>query len=722
MMALRFDWDALTPWVDLLAQTSLLLGMVLLVGRFLVRGSAARNALYRAGVVGLLLLPALSFGVGGTGLAWRPVSAVRPVVRPAPPVLPALPAFYAPTSLPPVAVPSAASMPASLPAQARQTPRVLNVSRLLWALWAAGAGFMLLRLATGLLTLRVLVHKAIPVDDPQLHESLRRVCAHLHVQPPKLVRSTLYRSPFLAGIHGATIVLPERLPPVDPEKVLAHEAAHLARGDCRWTLLGELARALFFWQPLAWLLARRLTESADLAADNAVLELGGEPGAYASQLAALAGCRFDKGKGATVMGASGFASSLRRRVKGLLAVDKDRSVRLRRSRATALSALALACTLLTACFSLGAKDAPPAPASAAPAATDKTAAPGDAMIAQAALGRRIKSLSLIGENAWQVVTKLRALPEMKGVNIVLVNTEMNGKPFSPLYMMSLSIDVENVTLDQALTLLFAPHGMAHAISNGAVVIGEEGQIARLRAMEAEKASAPDDAAIQALLRQRIPAVALPNVPLLEALEILKAQLPSKAVNLFVDPTVLASADILVKLDVKDVPLSQALDLMLKPHGLDYMVQGNTICVSTIEGIREMSPLQLRVYDVRDFGDRLEFLVNTIVTVSGAEEWSYVSTAGGQVQGSGAASVPDTRCLMMDARGGLMAVNNSERIHRKVAEILQTLRQATPPEKVTPEPAAGRTRGTESGGEGGAPGMAPGGIAAPPPTGNTPQPK
>ena len=67
--------------------------------------------------------------------------------------------------------------------------------------------------------------------------------------------------------------------------VLLHEDAHCRRHDVAFAYLGRLALVLFFFHPLVWLLNRRLAETAELAADEAVLAAGIPASSYRRTLA-----------------------------------------------------------------------------------------------------------------------------------------------------------------------------------------------------------------------------------------------------------------------------------------------------------------------------------------------------------------------------------------------------------------------------------------------------
>ena len=82
-------------------------------------------------------------------------------------------------------------------------------------------------------------------------------------------------SPALVGLWHPHVALPAdfetRFAPQERRLILAHEQMHRARGDNAWNLLACLLTALHWWNPLAWLAARRMQADQELACDAAVL-------------------------------------------------------------------------------------------------------------------------------------------------------------------------------------------------------------------------------------------------------------------------------------------------------------------------------------------------------------------------------------------------------------------------------------------------------------------
>ena len=97
--------------------------------------------------------------------------------------------------------------------------------------------------------------------------------------------------PVATGLVRPRILLPtgaERWTRSRRLAVLLHETAHLRRRDLWTALIGELARAAYWFHPLVWLAVDRQRETAERACDQAVLTVGVTPRSYAGDLLAIA--------------------------------------------------------------------------------------------------------------------------------------------------------------------------------------------------------------------------------------------------------------------------------------------------------------------------------------------------------------------------------------------------------------------------------------------------
>ncbi|MBB6424884.1 M56 family metallopeptidase [Sphingopyxis sp. JAI128] len=134
-----------------------------------------------------------------------------------------------------------------------------------------------------------------------------------------LLVSDELRSPISWGVLRPTIVLsPKAVQAVgEAEAIIAHELAHVARLDWAKLLASRVACALFWFNPLVWMLARESHQLREEAADDAVLLADIDGPDYATLLVGAA--RHDNQ--AVLLAAHGVApgkSSLKRRIARVL--------------------------------------------------------------------------------------------------------------------------------------------------------------------------------------------------------------------------------------------------------------------------------------------------------------------------------------------------------------------------------------------------------------------
>ncbi len=135
------------------------------------------------------------------------------------------------------------------------------------AVWICGVGAMLLYLLASWLRLRLTVREAAPLEGRAF------VCDRIG-------------TPFILGVFRPRIYLPSDLKEEDAAWVLAHERAHLRRGDHIWKPLGFLLLTIYWFQPLLWLGYVLLCRDIELACDEKVLAQAGQEGkkAYSTAL------------------------------------------------------------------------------------------------------------------------------------------------------------------------------------------------------------------------------------------------------------------------------------------------------------------------------------------------------------------------------------------------------------------------------------------------------
>jgi beta-lactamase regulating signal transducer with metallopeptidase domain len=117
--------------------------------------------------------------------------------------------------------------------------------------------------------------------------------AHTRRRIPLLLSRELME-PGIFGIFRPVLLWPERpserLEDEHIEAILTHELMHARRHDNLAAALHMLVEAAFWFHPLIWWIEGRMVEERERACDEAVVQMGGRPDAYAESL--LKACRF----------------------------------------------------------------------------------------------------------------------------------------------------------------------------------------------------------------------------------------------------------------------------------------------------------------------------------------------------------------------------------------------------------------------------------------------
>ncbi len=172
-----------------------------------------------------------------------------------------------------------------------------------WRNWLALAmlGSMVLRmvrLGSGLWAIRRLRSRSEPLVDPVLIDTVTLLRAEMSCSRPVELRSSAeLATPATIGWERVLILLPRDWQTWNDDErraVLAHELAHVCRGDFVTGLLAQLSVALQFYHPLAHWLADGLRLEQELAADAWSAQLTGGSVPYLTTLAQMALRRDDR--------------------------------------------------------------------------------------------------------------------------------------------------------------------------------------------------------------------------------------------------------------------------------------------------------------------------------------------------------------------------------------------------------------------------------------------
>jgi TonB family protein len=254
--------------IDFGVKSTLALGIAFLVAWPMRRASAAaasmRYALWTCALAGVLVLP-LALWIGPAWNIDRGVVQIVPQTQPA-------------TS---VVVHARRSAPA--PTWPQKLPMIV---------WIAGAMATLARTAAGHWRVRSLFGKAEQIRDTRWLGLAAEIGASIGLQRAvRLKRSTATDVPLSYGLLRATVLLPSESDSWSDERrrvVLSHEMVHARRLDSLWGLLAQVALAVNWFNPLAWLAAKEFRKEQERSCDDAVVMAGTASTVYAAHLVDLA--------------------------------------------------------------------------------------------------------------------------------------------------------------------------------------------------------------------------------------------------------------------------------------------------------------------------------------------------------------------------------------------------------------------------------------------------
>jgi beta-lactamase regulating signal transducer with metallopeptidase domain len=251
-----------------------------------------------------------------------------------------------------VANPEMPAVPPGIPragtaSSARHLSAHISSTKLAFAVtaWGVGTVLMLAWIVAGQWQLARMSRSTRMVEESEwtslLAESRERLGLRRRVN---LRRSRENLMPMTWGWWRPVLLLPadaDTWPAERRRVVLLHELAHVKRWDCLTQLITRIVCALYWFNPLVWVAARRMCVERERACDDQVLNGGWKASDYASHLVEIA--RSLRRVPQAVAIAMARSSQLGGRVAAL--VDATRSRRLRSATALAILLGAGAITL-----------------------------------------------------------------------------------------------------------------------------------------------------------------------------------------------------------------------------------------------------------------------------------------------------------------------------------------------------------------------------------------
>jgi TonB family protein len=259
------------------AKATLLLGVAWFIARVTPRFSAAfRHTIWAAAILGTLVLPILvllmpawhSTVLGNAAAVWGEGQSAA-------------------------ANGSAGKTPVTIVDAVLTAPATARWAVLVLISWGIGFIVFAARIISGLLGLMRVAAHSEPLSGEYWEQRAAEICGRMKIKRRVwlLQSAEATAMPVTWGAFRPAILLPasaKSWPDTRKRSVLAHEVAHIARMDWLFQILAEMARAIYWFHPLAWIAARRLRMEGEQACDDSVLNSGIEAANYASDLLDLA--------------------------------------------------------------------------------------------------------------------------------------------------------------------------------------------------------------------------------------------------------------------------------------------------------------------------------------------------------------------------------------------------------------------------------------------------
>ena len=167
-----------------------------------------------------------------------------------------------------------------------------KVVNILGIIWIGGFLFQLLRILFQNLSLKRFRRALLEVEDQHILGIKKRVLSKFPgMSMPGLYLSPAVSSPIALGIRRPIIVVPfhlyHTLSEMEWKSILFHEMSHLYHKDQAVLLLQRLVLAVYWWNPLVYVISRDFTRAREEVSDNYAIQED-SPGQYAGCLISLA--------------------------------------------------------------------------------------------------------------------------------------------------------------------------------------------------------------------------------------------------------------------------------------------------------------------------------------------------------------------------------------------------------------------------------------------------
>lgn len=276
---------------------------------FKIDNAAARTGLWTAAFFLSVLSPLATFAPGGATLS---------VLQTIQPQAPATIETMAPVQATTGSVAPTTLSPPIPPANSVNLTKTLFIAAII--IWLSGTAWRTMLLVRDAFAIARVRWESSPTKaSDQMARLPKNISLRTH---PDL------SVPIASGLFRPAIILPAaaltKLDGAVTQSAIAHELAHIKRGDLFFSFAEALTLCVFWWNPILWKIRTRIIKNREMACDDSAIASEGNPELYARSLVDYAERAIKNRDGAThhaALAATGSPSDLKQRVTRLMSQD-----------------------------------------------------------------------------------------------------------------------------------------------------------------------------------------------------------------------------------------------------------------------------------------------------------------------------------------------------------------------------------------------------------------
>lgn len=146
----------------------------------------------------------------------------------------------------------------------------INIYQMFYLIWMAGAFFFLIKLTIRYIKLKKMLDR-IPVRKDERAESVLTTVLKDKEKRPEIMKTSAIQIPCCVGVFHRRILIPAKeYSDEELHYIILHEYTHLKNNDVLTKLLINSICAVYWWNPLVYLLRKDMQQSLEIRCDGQV--------------------------------------------------------------------------------------------------------------------------------------------------------------------------------------------------------------------------------------------------------------------------------------------------------------------------------------------------------------------------------------------------------------------------------------------------------------------